>query len=48
MMRDELGPPWLHQRLFRLGASGLLTDVERQLEHFATGRYSAGYRQAMP
>jgi deoxyribose-phosphate aldolase len=48
MMRDELGPAWLDRRLFRIGASGLLTDVERQLEHFATGRYSAGYRQAMP
>jgi deoxyribose-phosphate aldolase len=48
MMRDELGLPWLDRRRFRLGASGLLTDVERQLEHFATGRYSAGYRQALP
>jgi len=48
MMRDELGPPWLDRRLFRLGASGLLTDIERQLEHFTTGRYSAAYRQAMP
>lgn len=48
MMRDELGPQWLDRRLFRLGASGLLTDIERQLEHFATGRYSAAYRQPMP
>jgi deoxyribose-phosphate aldolase len=48
MMRDELGTPWLNRRLFRLGASGLLTDIERQLEHFATGRYSAAYRQPMP
>jgi deoxyribose-phosphate aldolase len=48
MVRDELGTAWLNRRLFRLGASGLLTDIERQLEHFATGRYSAGYRQPMP
>jgi deoxyribose-phosphate aldolase len=48
MMRDELGTPWLHRRLFRLGASGLLIDIERQLEHFVTGRYSAAYRQPMP
>lgn len=45
MMKDELGEPWTRPELFRFGASGLLNDIERQLEHFATGRYSADYRQ---
>jgi deoxyribose-phosphate aldolase len=44
MMKEELGLPWMKAELFRLGASGLLGDIERQLEHFATGRYSAEYR----
>jgi deoxyribose-phosphate aldolase len=44
MMKDELGEPWTKPELFRFGASGLLNDIERQLEHFATGRYSADYR----
>jgi deoxyribose-phosphate aldolase len=44
LMKDELGDRWLRPNLFRLGASALLTDIERQLEHFVTGRYSAGYR----
>jgi len=44
MMKDELGRPWLEPSLFRFGASGMLADIERQLEHFATGRYSAAYR----
>jgi deoxyribose-phosphate aldolase len=44
MMKEELGLPWMHAGLFRFGASGLLGDIERQLEHFATGRYSAEYR----
>ncbi len=44
MMKDELGRPWLEPSLFRIGASGLLNDIERQLEHHLTGRYSAGYR----
>jgi len=39
--------PWMQPDLFRIGASGLLTDIERQLEHFTTGRYSAAYRHAM-
>jgi deoxyribose-phosphate aldolase len=34
--------------LFRIGASSLLTDIERQLEYFVTGRYSAAYRHPMP
>jgi deoxyribose-phosphate aldolase len=44
LMKDELGDQWLRPNLFRLGASSLLTDIERQLEHFVTGRYSADYR----
>ncbi|HZQ69316.1 MAG TPA: deoxyribose-phosphate aldolase [Terriglobales bacterium] len=44
MMKEELGTPWMKAELFRFGASGLLNDIERQLEHYATGRYSADYR----
>ncbi len=44
MMKDELGVPWTRPALFRFGASSLLADLERQLEHLATGRYSASYR----
>jgi len=44
LMKEELGRPWLEPELFRLGASSLLADIERQLEHYATGRYSAGFR----
>ena len=45
LMKEELGNKWLEPNLFRFGASGLLTDIERQLEHFVTGRYSAAHRQ---
>ncbi|MEP6780480.1 MAG: deoxyribose-phosphate aldolase, partial [Gemmatimonadaceae bacterium] len=38
LMKEELGDRWLRAPLFRFGASGLLTDIERQLEHFVTGR----------
>ncbi|MBV8815904.1 MAG: deoxyribose-phosphate aldolase [Verrucomicrobia bacterium] len=44
LMKEELGREWLEPSLFRFGASGLLTDIERQLEHFVTGAYSASYR----
>jgi deoxyribose-phosphate aldolase len=44
MMKEELGAPWMKAELFRFGASSLLNDIERQLEHFVTGRYSADYR----
>jgi deoxyribose-phosphate aldolase len=44
MMKEELGTEWLKPDLFRFGASSLLGDIERQLEHFVTGRYSAAYR----
>ena len=45
LMKEELGRKWLEPDLFRFGASGLLTDIERQLEHFVSGRYSAAHRQ---
>ena len=44
LMKEELGLPWMMADLFRFGASSLLNDIERQLEHHATGRYSADYR----
>src|SRR5215210_2758078 len=48
LMKEELGTDWMRPNLFRIGASGLLTDIERQLEHFVTGRYAAAYRHPMP
>jgi len=48
VMKEELGIAWMQPRLFRIGASSLLTDIERQLEHFVTGHYSAAHRHAMP
>jgi deoxyribose-phosphate aldolase len=47
LMKDELGHPWLQPDLFRFGASSLLGDIERQLEHYLTGHYSAANRHAM-
>ncbi len=47
MIKEELGDPWLNADLFRIGASTLLNDIERQLEHFVTGRYSAAYHHPM-
>ncbi|MXQ06631.1 deoxyribose-phosphate aldolase [Alphaproteobacteria bacterium GH1-50] len=47
LIKDELGDRWLQPDMFRFGASSLLGDIERQLEHHVTGRYSAGYRHAM-
>lgn len=41
LMKEELGDAWLFPNLFRFGASSLLTDIERQLSHFATGRYAS-------
>ncbi|MCY4009966.1 MAG: deoxyribose-phosphate aldolase [Anaerolineaceae bacterium] len=43
LMREELGAPWLAASRFRIGASGLLADIERQLHHHATGRYAAAH-----
>ncbi|MEP7069148.1 MAG: deoxyribose-phosphate aldolase [Usitatibacter sp.] len=48
LMKEELGNRWLGNALLRFGASALLTDIERQLEHFTTGRYSAAHRHPMP
>ncbi len=47
LMKEELGDAWLHADRFRLGASTLLTDIERQLEHFVSGHYSAAHRHPM-
>lgn len=47
LMKEELGREWLEPELFRIGASTLLSDIERQLEHFATGSYSAYNRHPM-
>lgn len=47
MIKEELGDRWLRPDLFRFGASSLLADIERQLEHHATGRYSAGWRHGL-
>ena len=44
LIKEELGDRWLRPDLFRFGASSLLSDIERQLEHHVTGRYSASYR----
>jgi deoxyribose-phosphate aldolase len=44
MMKEELGKRWLSNDLFRIGASSLLGDIERQLEHHLTGGYSAQFR----
>jgi deoxyribose-phosphate aldolase len=47
LIKEELGRDWLEPDLFRVGASALLGDIERQLEHFLTGRYAAASRHAM-
>ena len=47
LMKEELGNEWLEPELFRIGASTLLTDIERQIEHFVTGRYSSSIRHAL-
>ena len=47
MIKEELGMSWMRAEMFRFGASGLLGDIERQLEHHATGRYSADYRHPL-
>ena len=46
LIKEELGDRWLQPDLFRFGASSLLNDIERQLEHHVTGAYSASYRHA--
>ena len=47
LMKEELGPDWLKPDLFRFGASALLGDIERQIEHNLTGRYSSADRHGM-
>ncbi len=47
LLKDELGTRWLTPDMFRFGASSLLGDLERQLEHYVTGNYSASYRHAI-
>jgi deoxyribose-phosphate aldolase len=47
LVKEELGTHWLTPHLFRFGASSLLNDIERQLEHNLTGHYAADYRQPM-
>lgn len=47
LMKEELGDEWLSPALFRIGASSLLADIERQLEHYVTGAYSASFRHPM-
>ena len=47
LMKEELGRAWLEPELFRFGASSLLSDIERQLEHYTTGRYAALHKQPL-
>ena len=47
LIKEELGSKWLHPSLFRLGASSLLSDIERQIEHFCTGQYSSFNRHGI-
>ncbi len=47
LMKEELGNRWLQPDLFRFGASSMLADIERQIEHYVTGRYAAAHRHAL-
>jgi deoxyribose-phosphate aldolase len=47
LVNEELGRDWLEPTLFRFGASSLLGDIERQLEHRLTGRYSSAFRHPL-
>jgi len=47
LIKEELGDSWLNNNMFRIGASGLLLDIERQLFHWVTGRYAAAHELAM-
>ena len=47
MIKEELGDSWLNPEMFRFGASSLLGDIERQLEHYLTGSYSANHRHPL-
>lgn len=47
LAKEELGLPWLEPTLLRIGASSMLADIERQLEHYVTGRYSSAAHHAL-
>lgn len=47
LMKEELGNDWLTNRLFRIGATGLLADIERQLSYFVTGHYAAAHHNPL-
>lgn len=47
LMKEELGNDWLNNTLFRIGASSVLSDIERQLSYFVTGHYAAAYHNPM-
>jgi deoxyribose-phosphate aldolase len=47
LMKEELGNEWLNNTLFRIGASGLLADIERQLSYFVSGHYAAAHHNPM-
>lgn len=47
LLKEELGDAWLMPALFRIGASSLLTDLERQVYHYLTGHYAARHHMPM-
>ena len=47
LMKEELGDEWMKPHLFRIGASSLLGDIERQLFHHVTGHYAAKHQMPM-
>jgi len=47
LMKEELGDDWTKPDLFRIGASSLLTDLERQLYHSTTGKYAAAHQMPL-
>ncbi len=47
LMKEEVGNEWVQNTLFRIGASGLLSDIERQLAYYVTGQYSAAYENPL-
>ena len=48
LMLEELGHEWTYPNLFRIGASSLLTDVERQIDHGISGQYASKYYMPLP
>lgn len=47
LVKEELGVEWLKPELFRLGASSLLEDIEKQIFHHVTGSYALPHDLAM-